>query len=174
MLDSKQINNVNRQSGFTLMEVMIASFVLAVGMLGSTAMMLRGQQEAEDTNYEAIAVQLAANMAERMRSNLTAVEKLRSYDALSTLSAARVDCSSSCTAAEIADYHNYIWSQEMKVLLPNTNPSGTVTAQNANVENSVYEIVVKWDRINRQDTETVKLNVDADGVHDNYHVLFQP
>jgi len=174
MLDSKQINIVNRQSGFTLMEVMIASFVLAVGMLGSTAMMLRGQQEAEDTNYEAIAIQLAANMAERMRSNLTAVEQLRSYDALTTLSAARVDCSGVCLPAEIAEYHNYVWSQEMKVLLPNTNPSGTVTALDANTKNSVYEIAVKWDRINRQDSETVKLNVNADGVHDDYHVVFQP
>jgi len=61
------------QRGFTLIEVMVALFILTVGMLGSTSMMLRSQQKAQETNVETNAAQSAWNIAELLRLNITAV-----------------------------------------------------------------------------------------------------
>ncbi|VAW59057.1 hypothetical protein MNBD_GAMMA11-1309 [hydrothermal vent metagenome] len=60
-------------AGFTLIEVMVALFILTIGMLGSTSMMLRSQQKAQETNTEANAAQSVWNIAELLRSNITDV-----------------------------------------------------------------------------------------------------
>lgn len=156
------------QQGFTLMEVMIASFVLAVGMLGSTAMMLRGSQQADNTNYEAVAVELAQNMAERMRANITGVEA-GDYDNLVADSGTSQDCTAAlCTPAEVATYDAYIWGRELVDLLPNANPTATVTAVTPGVKDSVYRITINWDREKRVSTDQRTMTTNT------YVMIFQP
>ena len=158
----------HKQQGFTLLEVMIAAFVLAVGMLGSSAMMLRGLQEADVTNNEGIVAQLAMNMAERMRGNITGVAA-NNYDDLPADSSAPVDCSTtSCNPAGVALYHAYIWGIELEDLLPNANPTARVVADTPGVADSVYRITINWDDDQRVDTET------RTTTNKSYVMIFQP
>jgi type IV pilus assembly protein PilV len=108
---------LNKNRGFSLLEVMIALFVLSVGMLGSTAMMLRGQTEATKTNYSSTATQLASTMAEMMRSNITGVNA-GAYNSLDSSVADPACISSGCSAAEIAAYDGYIWGWMLNEYLP--------------------------------------------------------
>ncbi len=55
--------------GFTLIEVLVAVFVLAIGILGATATQLTAQRTRQDSAQFARAVQLADALAERMRAN---------------------------------------------------------------------------------------------------------
>jgi len=179
MLACKKIGILKKQGGFTLMEVMIASFVLAVGMLGSTAMMLRGHQEAKDTNYEAVAVQLAQNMAERMRSNIRGVEKSGgAYNALVTASATPISCTTKCDPKDLAAYHTYVWSQEIGSLLPaSTNPVGRVTLISPTpvTKDSVFSITINWNRSIRRNTiDADRLNTYDDSASGKYEMIFQP
>jgi len=179
MLTCKKIGNLKKQAGFTLMEVMIASFILAVGMLGSTGMMLRGHQEAKDTNYEAVAVQLAQNMAERMRSNIRGVETNGgAYNAIVTTGATLVSCTTKCDPANLAAYHTYIWSQEVATLLPaSTNPVGRVTLISPLpvTNSSVFSITIEWDRSIRRNTiDADRSNTYADSASGKYEMIFQP
>ncbi len=158
-----------KQQGFTLMEVMIAAFVLAVGMLGSTAMMLRGVELTREIKFESVAAQVAMNMAERMRSNIQEVEN-GSYDNLAADGASPVNCTNLCTPANVALYHAYIWGKELDDLFPFRNASAKVTALNPAVKDSVFSITVNWDTLqgtaNTSDVATVNTT--------SYTMIFQP
>ena len=60
-------------SGFTLLEVMIAVFVLAVGLLGVAGMQMIGLRNNNSAALRTQAVFLAQDIADRMRANPTAV-----------------------------------------------------------------------------------------------------
>jgi len=152
------------------MEVMIAAFVLSVGMLGSTAMMLRGMQEADITNYEAVAAQSAMNMAERMRGNITGVIA-GDYDGKTSTTVA-VDCSTAlCDSTGVANYHLYIWGTELKDLLPgNASPTGSVAVLviGTPTTDPTYTIAVEWDSNQRSGTDTGSVQTQT------YEMIFQP
>ncbi|AXA91713.1 type IV pilus modification protein PilV [Massilia sp. YMA4] len=55
--------------GFTLIEVLVAVLVLAVGLIGGTAMQLHAMRARQESALLSTAVQAAAAMAERIRAN---------------------------------------------------------------------------------------------------------
>lgn len=170
MLVHQKTSSRNKQQGFTLMEVMIAAFVLSVGMLGSTALMLRGVQGADSTNYEAIVVQAATNMAERMRGNVQGV-MAGDYDG-ETSTTAYVDCSTVlCNSKGVADYHLYIWGTELNDLLPgDSSPTGTVDVliPGTDTTDPTYSITINWSGNRRTGTD------QASFVIKTYEMIFQP
>lgn len=58
-----------RSRGFTLIEVMIAMIILAVGLLGMASLTVRGQQSNESAYARSQASLLAYDIIERMRAN---------------------------------------------------------------------------------------------------------
>jgi len=161
--------HMQKQQGFTLMEVMIAAFVLAVGMLGSTAMMLRGVELTREIKFESIASQVAMNMAERMRSNIQEVVN-GSYDNLVANGVTPVNCSSLCTPTNVALYHAYVWGQELNDLFPSRNATASVVALNPGVRDSVYTITVNWDALQGKANKTDEATVGTS----TYTMIFQP
>ncbi len=61
-----------RQQGFTMVEVLVALVVLAIGLLGIAALYLNSLQAGRTAIYRTEAVQLAADLADRIRMNRTA------------------------------------------------------------------------------------------------------
>lgn len=55
--------------GFTLVEVLVALLVLAVGVVGATGLQIAAQRARHQSALMSAAVQLAASLAERMRAN---------------------------------------------------------------------------------------------------------
>ncbi len=167
----RRIQPMKKQQGFTLLEVMIASFVLAVGMLGSTAMMMRGLQQADNTNLEGVAVQAAMNMAERMRGNVAGQGSSGAvYDNLQADDSIPVSCiaTEGCSSADVASYHAYIWGKELADLLPNANAKGEVISLTPGTDDAVYQITVEWSSDKRVDTTT------RSNVVNTYVMIFQP
>ena len=161
------LKNKNRARGFTLIEVLIAMFILSVGMLGSTSLMLQGRAEAKRTNYDAKAMQMAQSIAEQMRANIAGVNN-GSYNSLDTSNGTSQSCiTTSCTSAQLALYDEYIWGWMLNQYLP--KGTGTVTGNGAD---SVFTIAVTWQ-------EVVKTGEDATGptgvAQDRtYTMVFQP
>ena len=60
----------SRHRGFTLIEVMVAMVILAVGLLGMASLMARSQKSTENAYSRSQATLLAYDFVERMRSNL--------------------------------------------------------------------------------------------------------
>ena len=169
-INSKSVTRMKRQQGFTLMEVMLAAFVLSVGMLGSTAMVLRGMEQADQTNAEGLAAQSAINMAERLRSNIRAQGKSGSfYDNLvADPNSTVTECLNTCSPADVALYHAYIWGIELEESLSKLNPKGYVEALSPNTNDAVFKITVEWDGFTRTSTTSANLTTNS------YVMIFQP
>jgi type IV pilus assembly protein PilV len=62
-----------RCAGFTLIEVLVALFVLAIGILGASATQVAAQRTRHGAALAADGTRLAASLAERMRANPAAM-----------------------------------------------------------------------------------------------------
>lgn len=61
---------MGKQTGASLVETMVALFVLAIGLLGVLAMQVKGMQYNQSAYSYTQAVYLASDLAERVRSNI--------------------------------------------------------------------------------------------------------
>lgn len=57
------------QSGFSLIEVLIAVIILSIGLLGLASLQLAGTKNNQDAYYRSQATMLANDIADRMRAN---------------------------------------------------------------------------------------------------------
>jgi type IV pilus assembly protein PilV len=62
-------NHTHKDSGFTLLEVLIALLVLSIGLLGLAALQTSGLRSNQMASMRTLATQLAYDMTDRMRAN---------------------------------------------------------------------------------------------------------
>ena len=58
-----------RQSGFSLIEVLIAVIILSIGMLGAAGMQAAAMQANKETRHQSVAAAFARELADKMRGN---------------------------------------------------------------------------------------------------------
>ncbi|ENX12869.1 MULTISPECIES: type IV pilus modification protein PilV [Acinetobacter] len=63
------MNNMNTQKGVGLIEVLVALLLLAIGILGFVGLQLRAVDAANEATDRTIAINIARDLAERMRVN---------------------------------------------------------------------------------------------------------
>ena len=95
--------------GFSLIEVMVALFVLAVGMLGVNALQIQALQENSDNYWRAQAVILSQDLADRMRANTVGAAK-GSYRTTGGATPGGNCVTGTCTPAQIAGWDLLIWN----------------------------------------------------------------
>ena len=108
-------------AGFTLLEVLVALFVLAIGLLGAGAMQMIGVQANQGAYWRTQAVFFAYDIADRMRANPSGVADSTVYDNVDTDVAIPADpgCSTAaggCTAAQIAQLDLFEWGNSLAVV----------------------------------------------------------
>jgi len=111
-----------RPNGFTMLEVLIAILVLAIGLLGLAALQSVSLKNGQSAYYRSIASQLAYDMSDRMRGNMTAVyaNNYNRSGITTDYSTAVAACATvaGCNAAELAQNDAYEWQQLVQTLLP--------------------------------------------------------
>ena len=68
------MTNKNHQKGFSLIEVLIGMLILTIGILGMASMQVTAKRLGYDALQRSIAINLAHDIAERMRSNRFAMD----------------------------------------------------------------------------------------------------
>ncbi|WP_394757733.1 type IV pilus modification protein PilV [Rhodoferax sp.] len=68
------------QSGFSIIEVLVAILILSVGMLGAVGMQATAMQSNKEARNQATATTLARELAEKMRGNHTVAIKTTAAD----------------------------------------------------------------------------------------------
>lgn len=142
---------MNKNSGFTLIEVLIATLVLAVGLLGLAGLQAASIKNNLSAFNRSQTTQLAYDMADRMRANKNEsvdpttgnVIAASTYLAMaSTAAVVQASCATTtgCTAAQMAQNDLFQWN----AALTNTLPSGTGTIT-AVAATRVFTITVNWD-----------------------------
>jgi type IV pilus assembly protein PilV len=126
---------VNKNTGFTLIEVLIAMLVLAVGLLGLAALQVSGLRNVQSAYNRSIANELAYDLVDRMRANIPGKATYISGPATQI-----VNCENTvgCTSAQMAKNDLYEWHLAVNTNLPSGTSSVTVVA-------NVYTITMSWD-----------------------------
>lgn len=132
-----------QQRGFTIVEAMVALVVLSVGMIGVAALHGQGLGASRSAQFRSVAVNLSADMADRIRAN-------RLAGAAYTAGAADNNCDPAggggidCTPAQMAAHDLFAWNQQVTASLPNGNWQ---IAFNAGTNPPTYTITVLWDEV---------------------------
>lgn len=69
------MQNIKKQQGVGMVEVLVALVILAIGVLGFTALQLRAVDATSEALYRIQAMNLARDLAERIRANQDALRK---------------------------------------------------------------------------------------------------
>ena len=71
--------NKNYQDGVGLMEVLVALLLVAIGVLGFSVLQVRAVDASQEASDRSMAMNLARDLAERIRINKTALAKYKEY-----------------------------------------------------------------------------------------------
>lgn len=134
---------MNKNTGFTLIEVLIAMLVMAVGLLGLAGMQAKSLGNNQSAYNRSLATQLAYDLTDRMRAN---VKGLATYTTIAPAAAtAKTQCEpttttgAACTPANMAENDLYVWNKAIADNL--SSGTGSIPAPTA----GVYTIEIKWD-----------------------------
>jgi len=121
------------QSGFTLLEVLVAIVVVSLGLLGLAGLQAATLRNNQIAYYRGIAIQQTYDMADRIRANQAG---LATY-ALG-VGADNGCISSSCDSAQMAQTDIFQWNNNNARMLP----AGTGTV--ASAAGGSFDITVSW------------------------------
>lgn len=159
LMHSNCLSAAKRSGGVGLVEVLVALIVIAVGMLGIASLYVISLQAKTTAAARMQAVNLAYDMADRIRANRTAANAyLLSSAASGTVTAPSTLCgtsaSTNCNSAEMAAADLYLWDQMVKGTSGTTvsgsnglpgNVTRQITFTAATVLNpAMYTIQLNW------------------------------
>ncbi len=134
-------------TGFTLLEVLVAILVLAIGLLGLASLQAVGLQFNQSSQFRTQATNLAYEMADRMRSNRQAA---RDGDYTGGLADPLPPCTPNLplnpATTPVAARDVAAWRNSLACLLPLGN--GAIAVDN----DGIATITVQWDDSRGQDT----------------------
>ena len=110
------------QSGFTMLEVLISIMIISIGLLGLAGLQTLSLKGSQSAYFRSVATQLAYDMGDRMRGNLTGVYS-QSYNrtgVTTDYSTAVAACglTTGCSAAQLAQNDAKEWQDLVANLLP--------------------------------------------------------
>ncbi len=127
------MSNRNPQRGATLIEVMVAMIVLAIGILGIAALQTTSVQANYSSYYRSQATLMAADITDRMRANRTVAiagsYAIASFPASSTTN--KVDGTQ-------AEKDKAQWLNQLAGTLP--EGTGTIVSD----ANNVFTVTIRW------------------------------
>ena len=143
----------SRQSGFSLIEVLIALVIMSVGMLGIAGLYVQGMQAGRTSMFRHNAVTLAGDVADRIRANPRAT--VAYIDPVG----ANNNCvlgTAVCNPAQMAANDIFLWRTQAG----DTLPGGDVAVVfNAGVNPPTYAITVSWNEPGSAPTYLITISV---------------
>lgn len=151
----QSFKNLERCSGFAMIEVLVTLIVLTVGILGFLGLQTQGLKNNHSAYIKSQVVSVIDDMADRMRANKAGLNaNLYANIDTSTLSAdPGFDCmtnytetsiANECSSQELATYDIYAWGKTLGSLL--FSGQGTVTCNDSPcISGSTHTITVSWD-----------------------------
>jgi type IV pilus assembly protein PilV len=133
-------------AGFSIIEALVALVVLSVGMLGIAALYVESLRAGRSAVYHTQAVNLAADMADRIRANRTNNPVVWNLPADGNPATNNCD-GVTCTPQQLVQDDQARWLQSIQRQLPgdlaNGTPDGTIVV-NQGVVPTQYTITVTW------------------------------
>jgi type IV pilus assembly protein PilV len=138
-----------RQSGFTLVEAMVALVVLSIGLLGIAALYVETLRANRTSLYRTVAINLAADLGDRMRANRNPADAY--------------DCDDPCVAANggnaLARADLTAWMNAVQAELPGGDGGIQFTAGTPTTP-AAYAVSVRWTEVGQEDPVEYQLRVE--------------
>ncbi len=147
-MNKKPLLRPRRARGVTLIEVLVALVIVAVGLLGLAGLQVRGLSIQKDAHGRALATQLALDLADRMRANRVPAtltppadyEFTAAYGG--TLPTAGTDCAAGvCNEAQQAQFDRALWVARVNQALPG---GWAHVAPIAGTGNRAWNVTLLW------------------------------
>lgn len=137
---------INRrvQSGFTMVEALVALVVLVIGLLGIAALLLRSLQDGRAAIYRTQAVNLAADLADRIRANRSAQTDYGTLFADVPAVVPACLTTAGCSDTQLASTDLSTWKATLAQLLPNGQGQVAVTLPAIAGDPTGYVVTVQW------------------------------
>ncbi|HSI49258.1 MAG TPA: type IV pilus modification protein PilV [Ideonella sp.] len=143
MLTSGNHRDVRRQSGASLIEVLVAIFVASMGILALAGLLGTSTRFGKTAEYRSMATLLAADLVDRMRANAIGASSYSLLSAtLATSPADEVPCADpdNCTKEQLAARDLADWQASLN----NSLPDGTGYVTQTDAANKMFDIWVIW------------------------------
>ena len=128
------------QRGFSMIEVLITIFVIAMALLGTAALQAYSLKVSQGGQFRTQAVILATDLVERLAANAAAAAA-GNYVATLPSSSSVPDCSaSSCTSQQMAQYDLARFQTGMQAALPDA--TAAITRSGAGPW--IYTVQITW------------------------------
>jgi type IV pilus assembly protein PilV len=150
--------NKHTQSGFTLIEVLVALLVLAVGLLGMASLTVHSLQSNQGAYMRSQASVLAYDIAERMRFNHEGATAATTVYTNATATAPSCG-ESGCTSAQQAQLDVSTWRAALASSMPGAEAAITRTA---NDDLWAYQITISWTDSGATDISSSSFNLRVD------------
>lgn len=149
---------LTQQRGVSLIEALLALVLISIGMLGYALFLLNSAAANREALYRSQAVIQIQSMAERIQSNLSAVD---AYDGLSTSNTDSLDgCDSDCTSRQLAEQHVIDWANAITSVLHLPRPEGQLSVTD---EGDVLTVVIElaWQAARDEEPQSVSLSLSV-------------
>lgn len=144
-----------RSRGFSLVEVLVAMVVMAVGLLGIAGLYVDGLRAGRSSLYRTTAVTLAADMADRIRANARAgVAYAGSGPGTDN---GCVNGGGNCDAADMAADDWFRWRADLDARLPAGTEASITVATVAPLR--TYTIEIRWPEPGNEEASSYSLVV---------------
>jgi len=153
------------QSGFSLIEVLLAVAVLAIGLLAGSRMQMLGLNYTQGGMIRSHAILAANDILDRIRLNREEAVLNGAYDAVATSNGVPADpgcMSAGCTAAEIALVDIREWGgyfglgDQTATSTPLRNAVGTITRNT-----DEFTVTISWTELVGGDSENRRIEISA-------------
>jgi type IV pilus assembly protein PilV len=146
-----------KESGFSMVEVLVALVVLAIGLLGIAALYLNSLQSGRTAIYRTQAITLAADLADRIRMNRTAQAAYGTLFVDAEAVVATCVTTGGCSDADLASTDLANWKAEVAEQLPNGQGQVAVAMPVAAGEPTTYVVTVRWAEVGEAAPVTFQL-----------------
>lgn len=140
------------QRGFTLIEILVTLFILAIGLLGLAGLMFEGMRNNQGAYLRTQASILAYDMADRMRANSAQAAAYRSFTTVgaTTTIPACASQATGCSPSDQADVDLVEWTRQLQGVGGDMAmvPGGSGSIQ-FDAATSVYTISIQWQEASR-------------------------
>jgi type IV pilus assembly protein PilV len=127
----------SNENGFSLIEVLVAVVILAVGLLGLANLQATSLKYNHSAYLRSQATLLSYDIIDRIRVNKGSINNYLTTDA-SSANAQSSCLSSGCTTVQMAENDLYEWNQTIQQTLPNGIGSVTQAGE-------TYTVDIGWD-----------------------------
>ena len=135
-----QTSNRKLNAGFGLIESLVALIVISVGMIGIAALYGQGLRASGTALYRTIAVNLASDMADRIRVNRRGNS---AYGGAAADGSCDPGGDTDCSPATMAAHDLFVWQAQVAAQLPN----GVGQVEFTGTTPPTYTISVDWTEV---------------------------